>query len=402
MSKFINTEYNTTIDSLMEGLKDRLKNPYYTFIDKHANIVEYYNRNLEKSTLDEGTKHQYSILGQQSPTRYNLIHDAHLYGIERIAINWNLNDFGLEADPIEGDAIVLPNTFIPYQDDFFIIKHTDKKILFKVLEVSIDTLENGANLYKIRYKLDRLDDIDIDNLVVEEYRMLNYNEGTGCKCVVRETTYELAEKLDNYIVALKKYYKSLFYNNKVQTFTFILGPNEINYFYDPYMIEFIIRNNILAGDSEYTYVSHQIPVTNTFSIDYDRSFFRALELRDKNKVPNRNNAMGFTIEDPNSPMSSRYEDYFRVEYNYEENFLNYIITPITPELVQAIKENTYYAPDDPKNIYNIIVSYFNGEDFKPEMIKILDTINYKRSMHMFYLIPIVIYVIEYYLRKLLS
>lgn len=397
--QFINTQYKNTIDSLVEGLKNKLNNPYYLFTDKKACIVDYYNRNITKSTLDEGTANVQAILGTNSPTKYNLIKDAYLYGIERITVNWSNDDYGLESDPIEGDAIVLPNTFTPYPDDYFIIKHSDKDILFRVVSVNTDTLDNGANMYKLEYKLDRTDSSDIKDLVDEEYRMIINNVGTNFKSVIRSTQYDLIEKLDDITLTLKKYFKSLYFNDKVQSFTYKITED---YFYDPYMIEFLIRNKILNGDTEYTHVSHQTPVGKTFAIDYDRTFFRAIETIDKKKVQDYCEAMGFAIEDKNSLMYYRYETYYKVEYNHPENYMNYIITPLEADVIDNIMEYKHFRPGDKREIYNIIIDYLNNKPFDSEMINMIDRMDLFPGMHTFYVIPLVIYILEYYIKNMLK
>lgn len=399
MSKFINTQYKNTIDSLVDGLKAKLDNPYYIFTDKKACIVDYYNRNINKSTLDEGTKHVYSPIGDNSPTKYNLIKDAYLYGIERMVVNLNNDEYGLESDPIEGDAIVLPNTFIPYPDDYFVIIHTDQKLLFRVLAVTTDTLENGANFYRLQYKLDRLDDSDIVKLVDGEYRMIINNIGTNFKAVIRSNDYELIEVLDNDILTLKKYYKSLFYNNKVQTFTFMLNNN---YFYDPFMIEFLIRNKILEGDDEYTYISHQAVLPKTFAIDYDKTFFRSIELQDPKKISYNNSAIGVAISDVHSLMSCRLETYFMLQYQYNPSGLNNQITIFDPDMLEKIRNNEYYEIGDDKFIYNFIIAYFNNKPIDSKMVKLIEDIDYNTNLTIFYLVPILIYVLEHYIKNLLK
>ena len=70
MGSFSNTKrYEDTVVSLSDGLKNRLKNPYYAFTDKKPIIVEYYNRNIHQSTLDESTKLQEDIIGSKSPDK---------------------------------------------------------------------------------------------------------------------------------------------------------------------------------------------------------------------------------------------------------------------------------------------------------------------------------------------
>ena len=119
--KFINTDQKVTFDVLSDSMKGLLNNPYYGYSDKKGSVCQYFNINDKKTTLDEATKANYSELGPNSPIRYNEIKNAILYGIPRMDINFDITDFGLEANDITGEAYVLPQTFIPYPGDFFTI-----------------------------------------------------------------------------------------------------------------------------------------------------------------------------------------------------------------------------------------------------------------------------------------
>ena len=175
MGTFTNTKrYEDTVISLSDGLKNRLKNPYYAFTDKKPVIVEYYNRNIHESTLDEASKLQEELIGTKSPARYNLIHQASIFGNGiKLEQSLDIGPVGLESNPLELEFYVLPDTFIPYQEDFLTIQHSGKNHLFKVTAVTPDTLENGANFYKINIKYwTELDINDINKQVVEEYEMV--------------------------------------------------------------------------------------------------------------------------------------------------------------------------------------------------------------------------------------
>ena len=123
--KFINTEHRDNIDSLVVGLKDILKNPYYKWNDKSGTAVVYFNQNKEATTLDEASKLYYADIGINSPIKYNMIEDFMLYGIEQIAISMENGDFGPEASEISGEAIILPNTITPYPGDYFHIIYVE-------------------------------------------------------------------------------------------------------------------------------------------------------------------------------------------------------------------------------------------------------------------------------------
>ena len=398
MSKFINTDQKVVIDSLVNGLQDKLKNPYYVFTDKKGTNVDYYNQNTTKSTLDEAFQQPYNLIGDDSPLKFNLIKDAFIYGISKIEISRQISEYGLEAEPIEGEAIVLPNTFVPIPNDYFRINYLDIKedVLFKVIAVDIDTIDNGANIYKIQYKLDRCEDTDIDKQVVNTYKMILNNVGTNFNSVIKSTDYDLIKSIDDLLVSLKNYYRTIFYSKKVQTFIF--GFNN-NLFYDPYMIEFLKRNKLLEGSGEYVYVEHATVVPTTFVLDYDKSFFRSVELLDTDKINDRLQSVAAAIEDDiNSLMYVRTDAYFMIDYNLPEiTGFTTIIHNFPMDLITNIKSNTHYSDDSENSIWNIVIDYFNNTDFSSETIDNLEHIEYRSTMNMFYSIPIIIYVLEKYI-----
>lgn len=390
-SKFLKTSHNATIGNLIQGITVRLDNPYYVFTDKKPTPVTYLNLS-EKSTYDEGSENVFAPLGEESPLRYNKIENALLFGLDRMLAELDIGDYGLEANAIEGEAVVLPNTFIPYPDDYFSIDYLNKKLLFRVTAVTTDTLENKANFYKISYKFDQYDK-DISSQIIDSFKMVTNNVGTEYKSIIKTKDYDFIEDMENILNRLKTYYADLFFNSKVQTFTF--GYND-KYFYDPYMIEFLIRNDILNGGDEYIYVSHQVYNGQAFSLEYDKTFFRNIEL--KNKAFNLKTAYAILIQDPTSLLSTRYEDYYKIDY--KGNVLMYPIPVVDIELVDAIKANTKFDRGE-KEVYNIIVDYFNKGDFDSNSVSILENLDFESNIVLFYNIPIIIYIIEDTIKSLL-
>ena len=54
---FTNTTYRETADNLIQGFKDRLtNNPYYIYSNLKPTPVTYWNINIHKSTLDQGSR----------------------------------------------------------------------------------------------------------------------------------------------------------------------------------------------------------------------------------------------------------------------------------------------------------------------------------------------------------
>ena len=402
--KFINTTYYDTQDALVKMNEDLVKNPFYLYNDKKGTKVKYYNINTEKTTLDPGSKLAYTDIGSDSPIRFNVINDLYIYQFIKMELNFDNGEYGLENNDISGESYILPNTIKPIEGDFFEVDHiNDSTWLFKVTDVQKDTLENSNNVYKISWVLDRTTNKDILLNVVDEYKYLDTVEGTNLKSVVKLEKYNIASKLDNLSINLANYFKDLFYNDKVQTFIY-KWYNEYN-MYDPFAIEFIIRNRILSSTDEYIHVQHQCPIPNTFSIDYNRSLYRAFEERNIDLLNKcQHTSQADYIDYKVGIFQTRYEPYWSLNYKtlVEPNGPynpRAVIPIIEKDLITKINNND---KNDITPYENIIIKYFNNEDLYIEDLNCLDCIDYESNRNMFYMLLLTIFCIDFYTKKLLS
>lgn len=397
--KFINTEHRDNIDSLVTGLKDILKNPYYKWNDKSGTAVVYYNQNKEATTLDDSTKLYYADIGENSPIKYNVIEDMMIYGIDQIAISMENGDFGPEANEITGEAIILPNTIIPYVGDYFNIIYTDENLLFRVIDATPDTLENGANIYKIQYKLEtsQLEEIINEENTVNKYNMIINNIGTGFNTIIRHESYNMIKRLDQVLYNLRTYYKSVFYKERVQTFVFLYNDKR---FYDPYMIEFLRENKILDGKDDYIYLYQQVKLSSLFPINYNKTFFKCLEDNDIKRLRfYEHRGIAEYIDDPLSIFNTRMEDYFEVKHSISD--IDYGILPcFSDNLINAIEDGKLLSCTE--SIYNIIIKYFRNEPITQEDIDVLDYIDFSDNIMIFYAIPCIIYCLERFVKFLMK
>lgn len=391
--KFANTSYNDTIKSVLNTQINAIKNPYYKWSDQPPTPVTYYNINRTKSTLDIGSEISYDNVGSESPFRYNKIENALIYGGLNSPISMQLenDEFGLAATSVEGEAYILPNTWVPTADDEFIVDYVKEKMVFRVIEASPDTLEDGTNFFKISYKTSSSDIDQLNKQTIESFKFVADNLGTQFNTVIRSETYDMIKSIDETCLTLKKYYKSIFYNNRVQAFTF----KEMEYnFYDPYLTEFIKRNKLMDGDDQYIYIQHQTPLDKLFPVNYTKTFFHALEKKDSDtihKYPIK--AIANRIEYPYSIFMNRYEDYYEINWNLPEfEFMKQL---------QCFKQDLPYFINNKKlfkenNIYyNIIIKYFNGMDIDEYDLMGLDDIDYDDNIFLFYAIPCIIYCLEH-------
>jgi hypothetical protein len=404
-----------------------VNNPFYNWNDKKPILCTYYNINKDFSSLDPGSKIQYDNINDESPIRYNRIYDFVLYGFNRIELNTENGDFGLEASEISGDAYILPNTIIPTEGDYFEVRHIkDSTWLFIITDVQQDTLQNGSNAYKITYRLEYDDNDQIQNKIKHNYRMIDVREGTNIVKIVDCLDYEIAKIMDEKAVALKKYYQELFYNDKVQTFIF----TDLTEFrmYDPFMIEFLIRNKILDnGEDDYIHVDHKLFIRKTFSLDYDRTFFRCFEKCDKDKLLASDHRITYRlIKSFGTTFASRYEAYYEVLYE-DTPAQGYNMTCIADDLIFRIKENNLITIKDEQYLYdyflweNVIIKYFNNEPYTEDEVNSIDNIIYKfkdimelalnnkekffdvdSALKVFYIMPLLIFCLERGIEKVLK
>ena len=401
MGNFINTNYNKTIDNLVEGAKSRLNNPFYIYGDRKPTIVTYYNINHNASTLDKGSSTLYDDIGQNSSLRFNKIENFHLYGIEKINVNLDVGEYGLES-PIEGEALILPNTIVPVPGDMFIINHViDKPYLFMVTGIGIDTLYTGANFYKISYKLTRTDMDALTSLeTVQTIKRFTYkagNVGTTLAPLIESNQAELIDKIEDNIDTLLNYYMNLFYKNSVQNF--ILEYQHM-YLYDPYLIEFMIRNKLFAlSGNNYFHVEQAVYIGDTFALEYDHSIFKDIEIKKSNM--RLNSVYPVPVDDPNSLLVDRLESYYKlsnkVMYKDYDNPINWL----DMDLLDRVINNELY--DEDSNLYyrNLLILYMNNKEFDITD-KLMDSImdlEFNYTKELFYMIPILVFILKSYVNK---
>ena len=399
MGKILDTTYHDAVEKITSFNTGLLNNSFYTLNDKKPTIVTYYNINNELSNLDPGSKLAYNNIGKDNPLRYNKIDDFIIYGFQRIELQTENDEFGLEAEKITGDAIVLPNTIIPKEGDYFEVEHiTDSTWLFIVNDVQKDTLENGANAYKITYKLEYVNHDMLQQNVAENFTMIEKREGTNIVEIVQSDRLALAKKMDKCAVMLKEYFYNLFYNDRVQTFIYMdLTEWRV---YDPYMIEFIIRNKILDnGNDSFIYVDHKIPTIKTFNIDYDKTYYRAFEEKDLSKLAASNYTIQLRdIRAYGSIFYTRYEAYFQATYVNPNN--GYKVQCLPDEIIYTILDKKIIDDDiDNLNVkipkwINILTKHFTHQVITDEELESVENMDFNETYNLFYLIPILIYCLE--------
>lgn len=399
--RFSNIQYNDTVNSVLGAMKNVLNNPYYMYSDKSPTPVTYYHLDKEKSVLDEGSELAYNDTGDNSPFYYHKIKNMMIYGVDTpISISMTNDDYGLQSEAITGAGIVLPDTIIPNPNDFFIIDYTDHELIFKINNVTPDTLENGKNIYQFEYRSSTTTQATLDKQVSGEYELIITNIGTQLNPILKSDSVILLKELDDICTRLKLYFANIFYSSRVQTFVF----NYLNdYFYDPYVIEFILHNNIMdnMGD-DYIYITHQTPMSKMFPFDYKKTFFYCLEQNDiANLYKYKTKAIGKLITSPVTIFSSRLENYYELEYNIPKGVQYNLELPcFRDEFFPHIKNNKLFV--ERFMYYNLIIKYMNGENISLADLKFLDDMDYEDNIYLYHALPCIIFCIEKIIESMMS
>ena len=400
MGKFTDTKYTKTIDNLVDASKSKLNNPYYKFTDQKPTKVTYYAQNIEKSTLDESSGLYGEHVGDNSPFKFNKINDFIIYGIDKISVDYEAGDFGAEATPIEGDAVILPNTITPKPGDHFAIKYIKETLMFRVQSVSIDTLDSGANFYKIEYRL-HTDTIEqIEEQVESDFYFIATNVGTDFKTIIKSEDYNLIEELERLVETLITYFENIFYKTNVQTLVYDHDGWQM---YDPFMIEFLIRNSVLNYGEKYVFLNHAAATNRTFGMDYTKTFFSSLENPNNADLKPCTMATADLINDPNSLFACRMDYYYMVRY-FDKTPYKTRFEVFNNDIIDRIRQNKPFEKGNEREIYNLWISYFNNEkDFiKGDILSMIKNADYMDNMECFYMLGISIFIIERYIKMLLS
>ena len=227
--------------------------------------------------------------------------------------------------------------------------------------------------------------------------VVNY-VGTAYKSVIKSSEYDLIEKLDDVLYKLFTYYNSLFFKEKVQCH--VCMKDITSFFYDPYLYEFIIRNEVFTNKGSYVYIGQPIELPATFGFKYDRTFFRAVEEGDI-KYFKEHSTCAKRITQPFTLFTTRKEEYYYIDYD-SPGFYDEQMSVIDPDLVAAIKNNELFKPDSNKEFYNIIVKYFNGSKITLNDIDTIEKLNYLDSDYLYYAIPEVMFIIEKNIKNILK
>ena len=125
---------------LTDYLESTTKGSYLQFFEGSPTYLIYYQLNSAATHQDGSLETVHSLVGCNTPNKYNRIYDLPVYGVDALDIQNELNERGLQAI-VNGEILILPDSIRPYPGDFFVFAYEGMEShLFRINDVQYDKL----------------------------------------------------------------------------------------------------------------------------------------------------------------------------------------------------------------------------------------------------------------------
>lgn len=385
----------------------RMESKFITSQESVPNYITYYHICNNQSTTDSGFKNVEKLIGPNSPIRYKEIKEFPVYGLEQIIFDLDNNEEGLNIT-FEGDVTILPNTIQPYPDDLFVIPYLKRPILFRVTGIRYDNIKSH-NYYQISMSLESTDIEVIEALerqIIERCTYVGSHIGSEFNCIVQDDVLDIINKIEGIRDDLMEEYYTLFYSKRFNAFLLKenITADTIELMYDRLVNMFIQHESLFNERDIYkTIFLTNEDYDNSFEIDFHNSFFNCLE---KCTIKRLRDAYCYRLS-----YISRPDSVFTIHSLPALGMRAYPVLSeqdicpsqcyIPPVLIDAIKMNK----EVDKEIFNIIIMWFNGSYKNPYKLPIKDweDIFLDKTVHDYILAPAALYClrefVNYYVRK---
>lgn len=404
MAVIINEQH--MIEDNVFKYESRLNSQLNRFLDKTPTFVTYYHINDSRSTVDDGFQDAEIVIGERSPIKFNRIESFPIYGIESIIIQLEDTEFGIDGS-YEGDAILLPNTVKPVENDYFIINHLSHSdsYIFRVISADYDNIK-ANNYYKISFKLEFIDDeklIELNNQVITDYDCIITNIGTENKCIIEKESVTKLKDIDIMFDKVFDLYITLFYNDRYNSLLYRgrCGSS----FYDPLLAMFLNRNNILNyhKNNLSTYILNIESDDVWLKLKYEKSIYRFVETLEINRLSSFQYRTYPATHDTTSAFSRWHDESVRIIEIGDVEPFNVEGSILTDQFIKEVI--TKDINDDDLIIKAFIKKFMSSSKVTIDDINssLYDSIiSSENSIDLYFFIPIILYIIKNTKEKFLS
>lgn len=211
----------TMINGNVFKYEQRLQSHMNKYIGSGAILTTYFSLVENATTVDRGTQTIDQLFGKKSPLRFNQINDFPIHEFGQTNPE-NTDEQQIEDINVDGDAIILPQTIVPKQDDFFIINHLKMNAIFRVTAVSYDSMKKEG-FYKIHYTLHSTSEetiLNLKNQVLETYHCELNAVGSDINPIIREDDFVKIGQVQQMVNQMISSYRALFYNERHNCFLY--------------------------------------------------------------------------------------------------------------------------------------------------------------------------------------
>lgn len=370
-------------------------------------LVTWFNYNSKESNAVNGIETTDNLIGNRSGVKYNRVDNLPIYGVNKDVQSLEIapDDNGIMDTRWEIEPIIPPNTIIPSPYDYMIYRFGNGRVvMFRATDTNVSTLKvNGY--YKVPMTLV---DVDSDNYpeqiedqVIDRLKVKLERIGTNEKCIISTEKEELINRLENLLSRTMEDYVDTFFITKYNSFVF-RGYNDTQCdIYDPYLTRFIITHNLLGFYPEILQPVIIDQADDTFRAEYNKSLFRAVELRDWKRIKQ----VLYDITEFKRGLTNPFKywgvDTIYLLKLYQDKEIKYPKNRYI-DFDWLYHLNTIKESNSISMMENIVIRYFQTSNFDDflhirdieELEKIIQESNYTELY--FYLVPIVVYIISLY------
>lgn len=255
---------------------------YSKYLEGGPTYIKYLQLDDVASTQDRALETVHSLVGNSSPNKYKSIDNVVVYGINALDITNELNERGLQSE-INGEFIMVPDSLVPHQNDFFIFQYEGlTEHLFRISDVQYDKASPGK-YYRVQYQIFQDNAELIFDNIEDEYEMVYDNIGSSEPSIILKTEALAKEEVSDIVKDLDNKFSELFYDDENDTFVCNHHGKKV---WSPYIQHFISKNKIFEGNREFMTEYYLLDINefshpNYFKEEiYNNSIFRYVELQD--------------------------------------------------------------------------------------------------------------------------
>lgn len=260
--------------------ENRLHSKIAQYNGMDRTLVDFWNPNDNDTTTIEGIGSSYEIIGPNSGYRFDLIENLVLFGIsEANPEESSAAGTGVRNMTMNGTAVIGPQTIMPRENAFFVVKHVNMNHLFRVTQVSQDGLNTDGS-YKISWMLYSTNPETVDALkkqVVNHYVAQKSVGGQDeIPALITKDDHTYRKKLIRMVNDMIDNYVSRYYDVRHNCFIYKSGEDVL---FDACGNTFMARNNVLIKNNSTGNIilnENKLGITDNETF-YQRSPFKWVE-----------------------------------------------------------------------------------------------------------------------------